>query len=541
MHFGRYETFGPALAIKMEERPTGESQKKEYWLHLRDDVFWQPLKASFFSNDLNLAPQFFEKTQVTAHDIVFYFNASMNPYVGEPGAASFRSYYSGIEEIKAIDDFTLVVRWKTEDALHNQIKYSAKGLTGALTPLPRFVYQYFSDGRKIIEDDSDPSLYRTSALWAGNFSRHWAINIIVSCGPWSFNGMTEREIVFVRNEDYFNSLEALAQKRIISFKETPDALWQLFKSNKIDTYLLQPEQRTEFSRFQNSKAYLDQKTAGDEIRQIDYVDRMYTYIGWNNAKPWFNSKKIRQAMTMAIDRKRIIEQNLNGMGIEITCPFSPESPSYDSSIEPWPFDPEKAKRYLAEEGWYDSTGSGVISKVINGRKLDFRFTLTYYVKNSLTKAISEYIATALKEISIECNLNGVDIADLSKIFSDKSFDAVSLGWALGTPPEDPKQLWYSAGAKEAGSSNAISFQNKEADQIIEALEYEYDKDKRIALYHRFDAIIHDEAPYTFLYAPKSTLLYRDYVKNVFIPSERQDLIPGANVAVPESSIFWLKR
>jgi len=121
----------------------------------------------------------------------------------------------------------------------------------------------------------------------------------------------------------------------------------------------------------------------------------------------------------------------------------------------------------------------------------------------------------------------------------KSFDAVMMGWALGSPPEDPKQLWHSSGAKEKGSSNHIGFANSEADRIIEDLHYEYSETERRKLYHRFHAIIHDEAPYTFLYTTKSVLLYRDYVKNVFIPAERQDLIPGANVPEPSDDIFWL--
>ena len=142
---------------------------------------------------------------------------------------------------------------------------------------------------------------------------------------------------------------------------------------------------------------------------------------------------------------------------------------------------------------------------------------------------------------MKCDLNGVDIADLSAVFDDKGFDALCLGWALGTPPEDPRQLWHSAGAKEPGSSNAVGFANKEADEIIEQLTFESDENKRIALYHRFHEIIHEEQPYTFIYTPKVALLYREYVQNVFIPADRQDLIPGANVPEPNSSIFWIKK
>ena len=167
--------------------------------------------------------------------------------------------------------------------------------------------------------------------------------------------------------------------------------------------------------------------------------------------------------------------------------------------------------------------------------------MTYFVKNPTAKSICEYIATALKEIGVVCTLNGVDIADLSSAFDDKSFDALFMGWALSGPPEDPRQLWHSSGAKEKGSSNAIGFANPEIDRIIDVLEYEYNGEKRIALYHRFHAIMNEEQPYTFLYTSKLTLLYRDYVQNVFIPADRQDLIPGANIAEPDSSIFWIKK
>jgi peptide/nickel transport system substrate-binding protein len=115
-----------------------------------------------------------------------------------------------------------------------------------------------------------------------------------------------------------------------------------------------------------------------------------------------------------------------------------------------------------------------------------------------------------------------------------------MGWALGTPPEEPRQLWHSKGAKTPGSSNVVGFANEEADTIIEALQYEYDHEERLKLYHRFHQIIHEEQPYTFLYSPKSILLYREYVQNLFIPAERQDLIPGADIAEPSTSVIWLK-
>lgn len=544
--FGKYETLAQDMALKVEERLNAKTKAPEFWVFLRDRVFWQPLKQEFFSSDLHLASQFLRKNQVTADDYKFFIDAVMNPYVQEPGAVALRTFYQSLEEIEIVDKLTFIVRWKTEPFTEDngeiamRVKYLAKQMTGGLRPLASFVYKYFMDGKKIIEEDLAKDTYRVNSVWAQNFSVHWAKNVIVSCGAWIFDGMKDRLISFKRNPEFYFSDAALTEGMETEFKDSPDNIWQEFKNNHLDSYSLQPDQLSEFQEFLTSDAYSRQVALGASINRLDYVARSYSYIGWNEAKPFFSSAKVRKALTMAIDRRRIIQENLNGLGIEINGTFYRYSPAYDTSIAPWPFNPQQARRLLQEEGWYDSDGDGIIDKLVNGKRMPFRFSLTYFVKNPTTKSVSEYVSTALKEVGIECQLNGVDIADLSASFDDKAFEAVCLGWALGNPPEDPRQLWHSSGAKEKGSSNAIGFANSEIDKIIDQLDYEYDLDKRIALYHEFDKIIHEEQPYTFLYTPKIAFLSRNYLQNVFIPVDRQDLVPGANVAEPESSIFWLK-
>lgn len=539
--FGIYETLSPNMALRLEER-INKDGKPEYWIFLRNNVYWHPLSESMFQHTVALAPHFFEKHQVTAEDFKFYYDVIMNPFVQEAGALALRNYFSDIQEIEVIDPLTFVVRWNTHE-IDGQQKtyYRAKSLTGALRPLASFVYKYFPDGSKILDDDSERDSYRTSSLWAQNFTDHWAKNIIVSCGPWVFEQMSDRSIHFKRNADYFEPLGALTDGIEVTFKESPNNVWQEFKNNKLDSHTLQPDQQLEFENFLQSDQYRLQKEQGNAIKRLDFVGRSYAFIGWNQIKPYFKSAKVRQALTMAIDRNRIIKQNLNNMAIPINGTFYRYSSAYDASIEPWPFDPQKARNLLAEEGWYDSDGDGIIDKEINGERVPFRFTLTYFVKNPTTKAICEYVATALKEVGIDVRLMGVELADLSAAFEEKSFDALFLAWGLSSPPEDPKQLWSSAGAKERGSSNAVGFANAEADKIIEELEFETDRQKRIALYHRFDRILHDEQPYTFLYTPKQIFLYREYLKNVFIPADNQELVPGADMTEPQEQIFYLDR
>jgi len=548
LKFGQYETMAPDMAIKIEARPRADLPDiQEYWVHLRKDVYWEPLNAADFPDGFDLAPQFLKKHLVTAHDFKFFYDALMNPYIHEGKAASLRTYFSDIEEIIVMDPQTFVVRWtphtteNDEDEQVQKIKYTALGLTGSLQPLPRFVYQYFADGQKIIEEDADPNTYRNNSVWAQNFTYHWAKNVIVSCGAFLFNGMNDEAISFTRNPHHYNPYAVLVESVKYTFKESFDAIWQDFKAGKIDLCTLSPNQLMELNSFIESAEYQTQQAEHKSIQALDYVDLSYYYIGWNQAKPFFASKKVRKAMTMALDRDRIIEQNLNKMAIPITGPFFRYSSAYDIAVSAWTYHPEEARRLLDEEGWIDMDGDGIRDKMIDGQKVPFRFKLCYYVKSLTTRVIAEYITTAFREIGVDCELCGLEIADLSRQFDDKSFDAICMGWKQGTPPEDPRQLWHSIGAKEKGSSNAIGFANDQADRLIDSLNYEYDQSRRIQQYHQLHQIIHKEAPYTFLYTPKVRLLYREYVHNLFIPREREDLIPGADIPEPNTQVIWLTK
>ncbi|MDP1879779.1 MAG: ABC transporter substrate-binding protein [Parachlamydiaceae bacterium] len=545
---GKYETYCPEAAISMELKYNDEGYP-EYWLKLREDLFWEPLNPRHFSDNIELAPWFLQRHQVTAHDFKFYFDAVKNPHVEELLAVTLRnSHFNDIEEVRVIDDFNLVVKWKTKEAVDangkviHQMKYTAKSITGSISPLPRFVYQYFADGSKIVEDDDQPNTYRINSVWAQNFSHHWAQNVIVCCGAWLFDGMNDREVKFKRNPHYFNPLATLVESYEIKFKDSPDSIWNDFKLGNIDLTSIRPNQLNELQEFLQSAPYQQQiqQNPGLEIQRLSFLSRSFSYIAWNELRPQFQSKKVRQALTMAIDRQRIIRQNLNGMGLEITGPNSPYSTAYDKNIKPYPHDIDLARQYLHEEGWIDRRGSGVLEKQIDGKWIPFQFTLNYYVKDTTFKSICEFVATSLRELGIECNLSGIDVADLSALFDNKDFDALCMTWSLDTPPEDPKQLWYSSSAAEKGSSNFISFSNHEVDTLCDQLEYEEDPQKRIEIYHRIQQIIHNEAPYVFLFAPKATVAYRSYLQNVLIPADNQDLFPGGNVDSLQSNIFWIK-
>lgn len=546
-HFGIWDTLGPGFATRMEERPRQDGKGTEYWVYLRQDLFWKALNPALFPPSIKLAPHFLQEWRVTADDYLFFWQALMNPFNQESRAVTLREYLGDIESFDVIDDFTFVVRWKSKvfiDAEGQRVyrhKYLAKQLTAQLLPFASFVYKYYPDGTKIVPDDGDKKAYIENSTFAQALTEHWAKNYIVSCGPYEFGGMTDEAIRFKRNVSFYDPYQALRNELDNTFRGNPSSIWNDFKEGKLPVHTLSAQELSEWERFKESSNYQEQKARGEAVYKLEYLARIYGYIGWNLKRPLFASQKVRQALTMAIDRRRIIDQILNGQAVEITGTFFKNSPSTNPELEPWPFDPEEAKRLLAEEGFVLRSSSGVLEKEINGEWIPFKFKINYYVNNETFKSISSYMVTALKEIGISVETHGLDLADLTSKMDDKDFDAILMLWSLGAPPEDPRQLWHSKGAKDKGSSNFISFQNPEADSIIEELEYATDPTRRRELYWRFGEILHEEQPYVFLFTPKINLLYREYVKNVFIPADRQDLIPGANVREPQPEIFWIDR
>jgi peptide/nickel transport system substrate-binding protein len=536
--FGRDNEFAHDLALKIELREGEKEDEAAFWVHLREGLLWQPLDPAHFPDGICLSPHFMKSSPVTAEDFEFFVQAFKNPHVDLPGAVAARSTMQNLDRIEVVDELTFKVFYKkilvSEEgkAPVYKLPYAARQQVISLLPLPCFVFKYTVDGKKIIEDDSDRTIYQKSSFFAQQFVRHFAKSSITSCGGWTFDGMNNHQIRFRRNNDYFSPNFVLYDAMEIYLLENPEAIFRDFIAGKIDGCLVFPQYLVELENFLSSPIYQMEKERGNEIQRFNYINRSYGFIAWNNKKPLFASKKVRQALTMAIDRKRMIEQNLNGQGVEITGPFFIGSKANDKTIAPWPYDPDEAKRLLLEEGWRDQDGDGILEKIIDGKKVLFSFRLSYFVKNPTTKANVELVATELKKIGVECILNGIEYADLSILMDDKSFDAYYLAWTCPYIPDDPDQLWHSKWANEKGSSNTIGFRNEEADRLIDRLKYEDNEEKRIELYCRFHSLIREECPYTFLYSSNATFVVWNRIQNVFIPAERQDLVPGAEVLEP---------
>jgi peptide/nickel transport system substrate-binding protein len=229
-----------------------------------------------------------------------------------------------------------------------------------------------------------------------------------------------------------------------------------------------------------------------------YLAFGYTYLGYNLNRPLFQDKRVRQAIAHAIDKQEIIDGVLLGLGQVATGPYKPDTWVYNPQVRRYPHDAARAKALFAEAGWRDSDGDGILDK--DGRK--FSFTIVTNQGNDLRVKSGEIIQRRLQEVGIEVKLRVIEWASFLKEFINPgNFDATILGWT-GGPEPDQYNIWHSSktGPREL---NFIGFKNQEVDELLEKGRRNFDQQERKAVYDRFQAILAEEQPYTFLYVSEA--------------------------------------
>ncbi|MDO8462406.1 MAG: ABC transporter substrate-binding protein, partial [Deltaproteobacteria bacterium] len=322
----------------------------------------------------------------------------------------------------------------------------------------------------------------------------------IGTGPYRFHSWkTNESIRIIRNEEYWGTKPEIREIAFEVIAEDTVAL-QVLKKGGLDFAGLRPIQWVK----QTGSRHFN-----EQFQKMKYSTPGYSFIGWNNKSPYFADKRVRKAMTFLVNRKELMEKVNFGLGEITTGPFYTDSPDYDRSIIPIPYDPAEAKRLLAEAGWKDTDGDGLLDR--DGRPFRFEFLIPS------GRRFAELLSTILKEdlskMGIDVKIRKLEWAVFVKTLDERKFDAVTLGWVFGFD-QDPYQVWHSSQAEKG--SNFVGFRDKEADHLIEMGRREFDRGKRAHLYQEFHKLIDEEQPYSFLFANASLLALDRRFENVTV-------------------------
>ena len=319
----------------------------------------------------------------------------------------------------------------------------------------------------------------------GDLNNHPANRRPIGTGPFKFvEWKTDEKIVLEANPDYFEGRPCL--DRYI-YRIIPDEAVQFLELRQqgIDAMSLTPDQYNAYPAF--FKHY----------NKFRYPAFMYTYLGFNLKKDLFSDKRVRQAISQAIDKKEIIKGVLLGFGQAATGPFPPSSWAYDPDVEDLPFDPDAARKLLAVAGWRPGP-DGRLEK--DGRP--FEFTLMTNQGNKMRELTGQIIQNRLAALGIRVKFRVLEWSSFIHDYIDKKdFDAVVLGWTLGRDP-DQYSIWNSRQTGE-GQYNFVSYSNPEVDRLLDEGRRTFDHEDRQKIYRKIHRLIEEDLPYVFLYYPDS--------------------------------------
>lgn len=311
----------------------------------------------------------------------------------------------------------------------------------------------------------------------------------IGTGPYRFvEWKTGEKIELVFNPDYFRGRPYI--DRYI-YRIIPDQATMFLEllSGGVDFMGLTPMQYSRQSEAEKFRGMFN---------RYRYLQFSYSYLGFNLQSERFADRRIRQAISYAINKQEIIDGVLFGLGEEATGPYRPDAWYYNPKVRQYPFDPGKARELFADAGYRDRDGDGILDR--DGEP--FEFTLMTNQGNLTRSRTAELIQRRLKEIGVSVKIRIVEWSAFINEFIDKRrFEAVILGWNTGPDP-DQFDIWHSSKTEEK-ELNFIHFSHPEVDRFLEEGRHTFDLKERKSAYFRIQEILAEEQPYVFLYYPYS--------------------------------------
>lgn len=401
--------------------------------------------------------------EFTSDDVVFTFNTVTDPKVPTP----YGSNFGPVDKVEAIDRYTVKVKYKEP--------YAPALESWGMGIIPKHILE----GKDIaaVEYNRNP----------------------VGTGPYKLKEwVTGQKIVVEAFDGYFEGRPKINRYLARIIPDTATMFLEL-KFGGVDFMGLTPPQYKLQSGSEHFTRY---------FQKFQYPSFGYTYLGYNLQDPRFGDRRVRRAITHAINKQDIIHGVLLGFGTPCTGPFPPESWAFNAGVKDLEYNPEKAKILLLEAGW-TMGNDNLLYK--DGKP--FRFTVLINQGNDARRKTAEIIRENLKKVGIEMEIKVLEWqAMLHEFINKRRFEAIIMGWSLSRDP-DIYDIWHSSKTKE-GEFNFISYKNDDVDRLLLEGRRTFDFEKRKSIYHRIHGILAEDQPVAFLFVPDALPVLHKRFKGV---------------------------
>lgn len=404
--------------------------------------------------------------EFTADDVAFTFTSIADPkYTGSrfneiSKITGAKEYHDGkadsVSGIKVIDSNTISFTY-TEVYAPALSNFSQRGI------IPKHIWSKVD-----IADWENQSDLLNKPIGTGSFK-------LTDFKP-------DQYVELVKNDSYFGGAPKI-DKFIFKVTNTETELSELAKGD-LDIVTLSSIKEDELKELKDQGIKIAEKPSAN-----------YQFMTMNSNREIFKDKKVRQAITYAINRKAMMNSLLGEHGQVVNAPLSLAGWAYpESGLNSYDYNVDKAKELLKDAGWNEN--NGVLEK--DGKK--FEVELIVPTGNKSREQSAPIIQQNLKDVGITVNITTMDIASaMAKTKGEGDYDMALLGFTLEVDPGDADRYWSSSIAN-GSQFNFSNFINSKSDELIDKATKTVDREERKQIYAEWAKLMNEEVPYVFLYS-----------------------------------------
>jgi len=473
----------PNLAKSWE----ASDDNKEWIFYLRKDVKWN------------------DGEKFTAKDVVFTFDKLIyNPDIPTSSRDIFTVEGEKIV-VEAVDDYT--------------VKFS----------LP-FTFAPFL---RALSHEILPAHKYASLVEEGKFTFSLGLDTkladIVGTGPFRLAKYLPGERVILERNPFYWKKDSCGkqlpylEKLFFIILANSDTAMLKFLEGEIDHYSVRPHDISILGPDQE-KGNFSIYNSGPALMSNFVVFNQNSGVNPHTEKPfiepyklkWFKNKDFRKAISYAINRKKIIDILMNGLGVPQHSPVSPANIYYYSDkVTKYSYDPQRAKDILSSIGFSDEDEDGILEDQ-EGRALEIVFFTP--AENTQRVQIATLIKKDLETIGAKIHFLPLDFNNLvSKLTATLDWEMILIGLTGGIEPYFGKNVWSYKGNLHMWnlSKEPLGQYEVEIEDIFNQTARILDEEERKVLFSRWQQIVAQELPLIYTVVPYSIYAVRNKFGNLY--------------------------
>jgi peptide/nickel transport system substrate-binding protein len=319
----------------------------------------------------------------------------------------------------------------------------------------------------------------------------------VGTGPYRLDSLAPDKAVLVVNPAYHLG-QPYIQRLELRFFRDDGALMTAVRAKEVDGAF--------FAGGVSSGDYFYLRGRTDlRLSQLNSGEVTFVYL--NLKDPLFQDRRVRQALTYALDRDGLVQEELAGQSPKAASPLAEGTWAFTPSLDRYGTDPKVAAALLDDAGWHVAAG-GVRSNGV--RTLSFSLATN---SDPVRVAVAQALAARWKDIGVEVKVEAGGTTTLVRdLLEPRAYQAALFAYRADVDP-DPYPAWHSSQTGQGGR-NISSLTDPRFDKLLEDARQSPDPARRTDLYHQFQELFAQEVPAIPLYASASLYVQRSVVQGV---------------------------